>query len=88
MDRVGGSEIGPQTLQVLADQGLSVLTLGEDTGEDYVVRTFTSGLAAGQQLKVLGNTWDPRLICENFDVVVQVFREFFETGNVSRELLN
>ncbi|MFZ5637842.1 MAG: DUF6911 family protein [Pseudomonadota bacterium] len=88
MDVVGGQEIGPQSLQAQAENGRFVLFLGEDNGQDYVVRTFSNGVSSQEQVEILGNQWDSRLVCDRFDLVLQAFKEFFETGNVSRELLD
>lgn len=39
---IGAPEIGPQRLHVEAENGSYVLSLGEDTGSEYHVSTFTN----------------------------------------------
>jgi hypothetical protein len=81
-------EVGPQNLEVIADNGNFILSLGVDDGEDYVVKTYTNVSTTIDQVNVLGNLWDSTLICTDLSVVIKVFREFLETGNVSEDLLS
>ncbi len=37
---------------------------------------------------ILGNYWPKRQLTKDFDLVVRIFKEFFDTGNVSMDLLN
>jgi hypothetical protein len=88
IDVVDGPVIGPQSLQVQKEGEVSILSLGEYDGEDYNVRSFTNDATEKQQIEILGNLWDARMICSEFDLVIKIFKEFFETGNVSRKLLS
>lgn len=88
LDIVDGPDLGPQSLQVRAERGRFVLTLGEDDGEDYTVRTFANDTADSQRVEVLGDLWDPGLVCDRFEIVLGAFTEFFETGDVSRNILS
>ncbi|ALB41515.1 hypothetical protein AA650_14510 [Anabaena sp. WA102] len=85
---INGSELGPQSLQVQTEKGYFVLSLGENDEEDYIVRTYTNLSSDLQQVIILGNLWDSKLVCTEFDVVIKIFQEFFEVGDVSRDLLN
>lgn len=85
---VDANEIGPQCLQVICDRPGFVLMLGECDGAEYRVRSFTNANAAFGQVEIMGNYWDARLVCADFAIVKSVLREFFDTGNVSREVLN
>ncbi|MBJ7548478.1 hypothetical protein JHC42_16705 [Pseudomonas sp. OA3] len=75
------------SLQVIADNGIFVMTLGEDDGEDYTVRHYSGGGEAGTKVDVLGDAVDASAICTDFQVVVDIFSEFFEKGSVSRGLM-
>ena len=88
IDVINGPEIGPESLQVGSEAGLSVLSLGENDGEDYVVRTYTADSFYTQQVSILGEMWDLNLICKDQNIVKDIFKEFFLTGNVSRNLLS
>ena len=89
VDIADGPEIGPQSLQVQSAGKYSVLSLGEDDGEDYFVRSFTNSKNLNQdQVDILGNLWDARIICTDFEIVICAFQEFFATGNVSQKLLS
>ena len=85
---VDGPDVGPQLLQVFSDNGKYVLSLGEDDGEDYIVRSYLNPELKGSEYEVLGNTWGGELVCLDFSVVNDAFEEFFLTGNVSRSLLS
>nr|WP_207282552.1 hypothetical protein [Pseudomonas sp. FW300-N2F2] len=61
--------------------------MGEDDGEDYVVRSYFNPELKGGEYEVLGNTWSGELVCLDFSVVKDAFEEFFLTGNVNRSLL-
>ena len=88
LDIMDGPDVGPQSLQVEAEGGRSVLSLGENDNEGYSIRSFTNPSGGEQQVNILGNLWDSKLVCTDPDIVISVFKEFFETGNVSRELLS
>jgi hypothetical protein len=88
IDLIDGPEVGPQSLQVQTENGYFVLSLGEDDGEDYNVRTYANLSKDLQQVSILGNLWDSKLVCTDPDVVMKIFQDFFKTGDVSRDLLN
>ena len=84
---IGAPEVGPQSLHVEAENGAYVLSLGEDTGSECQVRAFTNTNPSDEKNIVLGNSWDSRLVCNDFSVVVEAFTFFCETGDVPRKLL-
>lgn len=62
--------------------------LSVDTGEDHEVRDYTNSCGtAGVMVEVLGDLWDERMICNDYDVVIECFKQFWETGDVSPGLL-
>ncbi|WP_442963485.1 DUF6911 family protein [Pseudomonas sp. 3JA] len=75
------------SLQVVADGGAYAMTLGEDNGEDYIVRSYLGGGSAGKVVYILGDAVDASGVCLDSEVVVDVFRQFFEVGRVSRSLM-
>ena len=88
LDVVDGAAIGPQSLQVEKEGNFSILSLGEYDGEDYNVRSFTNDSTEEQPIEILGNLWDARMVCSEFNLVIKIFKELFETGNVSQKLLS
>jgi hypothetical protein len=88
LDVIDGKEIGSKNLQVETEGGKSVISLGENTSDDYVVRTFNSEIANDGKVSILGNEWDSRLICEDLKLVKAIIKEFLSTGNVSRDFLS
>jgi hypothetical protein len=85
-------EIGPEMLEVFCDRNGCVIMLGEivldEDGSDWNVRSFFNADATPGMIDILGNNWDARTICHDFSIVVAAFREFFEMGDVSREMLD
>ena len=88
LDILDGAEIGPQCLQVQCDRGNYLLSIGEVDEEDYQVRSFTNRDAESGRIEILGNAWDSRLICSDFNIVKMAFKEFFDLGDVSHDLLD
>src|SRR5688500_4099604 len=70
---VDGPDVGPQLLQVFSDNGKYVLSLGEDDGEDYIVRSYLNPELKGSEYEILGNTWGGELVCLDFSVVNDAF---------------
>jgi hypothetical protein len=75
------------SLQVVAGDGMYAMTLGEDNGEDYIVRSYLGGGNSGTVVNILGDAVDASGVCTDFEIVVDIFRQFFEEGRVSRSLM-
>lgn len=88
LSKIDGPEFGPQNLQVQTEGGFSVISLGEDNEEEYVIRSFVNDSAIPGVIRILGNEWDRRMVCADFQVVYRVFENFFNSGDVARELLS
>ena len=83
-----GPDIGPDSVQVRADRGRFLLTLLQYTESDSDVRSFTNPDAVPGRVEILGDYWGSNMITSDFSVVREVFRQFFETEDVSRDLLD
>ncbi|PQQ22498.1 DUF6911 family protein [Photorhabdus hindustanensis] len=79
---------GPVNIRVSASDGNYLITLLEYTEDDSEVRTYWDETKPDKQILLYANYWPARQLTTNFDFVVKVFKEFFDTGNVSKELLN
>ena len=88
LDIFESGNVGPDTLQVRAESGNYLLTFGEETDDDYKVRFYWDPNLTNERLLILGEYWSERQLIKDFDLVVRIFKEFFETGNVSDDLLN
>src|SRR5262245_14710055 len=87
LDLADASQRRPRSLQVRAEGGRFLLTLGVEDDE-YRVRSFTNIAAQPEKVQILGDLWDARMICTDINVVVVAFKQFFETGDVSQALLD
>jgi len=85
---IDAPESGPQSLQVIADNGQYLLMLGEIVDDDYDVRSYTNDCSETERIEILGDMWDPKQVCSDFGVVWQSFTQFFRDGNVSLNLLS
>ncbi|MGV8001694.1 hypothetical protein QPK14_06010 [Photorhabdus temperata subsp. temperata] len=77
-----------EMLQVRTEGGDYLLTLGEIVEDEYNVRSYWNPTGSDQKIDILGDYWPARQLTKDFDFVVKVFKEFFETGNISTELLD
>jgi hypothetical protein len=81
-------EIGPKSLHIESEDGKSVISLGENTVDDYVVRTFTNKSTHEGKVSILGNEWDSSVVCDDPDILKSIVEEFLSTGDVSIDLLS
>jgi len=87
---IDGEDIGADFLEVRADTQHYLVTLLENTIDDEEeVRTlFFKEKQNLAQTQILGDYYDPTMITDDFDLVVKIFKEFFENGNVSYDILS
>lgn len=88
LDILIGIDNGAETLQVRTESGYYLITLGEIFEDEYQVRTYWDTSKPDTEIMILGDRWPERQLIKNFDLVVRIFKEFFDTGNVSTDLLN
>ena len=88
LDILACTESEVEMLQVRAESGYYLVTLGEIVDGEYQVRTHWDHSKSDTKVVILGDCWPEQQIIKKFDLVVRIFREFFDTGNVSKELLN
>lgn len=86
---INTQDIGPERLSVEAENGFYLVTLLEydESGGD-VRSIWDKTSSSGEHVIIRGNYWPKRQLTKDFDLVVRIFEEFFNTGNVSTELLN
>ncbi|AOR65489.1 DUF6911 family protein [Pectobacterium wasabiae] len=84
------SDIGPMNLDVSTDDGFYLLTLLECSESDLTVRSYWDKSKSGKdkKIQIYGDYWPENQLTNDFDLVVGSFKEFFDTGNVSTDLLN
>jgi hypothetical protein len=89
IDIANPSSVGPQRLQIRTEAGNSIIMLTEfdDDDEDHI-RVYINVLPIVEKVTILGDIWDSRIICTNYDIAKRIVQEFVETGNVSMDLLN
>ncbi|WP_410003278.1 DUF6911 family protein, partial [Klebsiella pneumoniae] len=75
-------------LQVRAENGYYLITLGEIVEDEYQVRTYWDSSKPDTGVLILGDYWPESQLTEDCEFVVKILKEFFDTGNVSKELLN
>ncbi|MGB9096919.1 DUF6911 family protein [Erwinia sp.] len=88
IDIYDNGNTGPDMLQLRAESGNYLLTLGEETDDDYNVRFYWDPSLTNEEISILGDYWSERQLIKDFDLVARVFKEFFYTGNVSSDILN
>ncbi|WP_172205310.1 hypothetical protein [Niveibacterium sp. COAC-50] len=88
LDTIEDARTTYRSLQVRSEAGNYLLTLGEETDDDWEVRTYHNPNSKESRVELLGDYWDAKMIFRNFEVVVAAFKEFYELGNVSVALLS
>jgi hypothetical protein len=88
LDIVNAAEVGPQSLQVCCALGEFSVTLGELIPDDYRVRELNPAYVKSGGSTIASDFFPTGAVCEDFSLVKRIVREFFETGNVSRDLLS
>lgn len=83
-----GPDPGPVSMHLETENKKFLVTLLEDTGEDIDVREYDNPTASAEMVDILGDSWDARQLTDDFNLVLMLFKEFFETGDVSRHWLN
>jgi len=85
---INAPEVGPERLSVEAENGFYLVTLLEYDESGGDVRSIWNQTSSGENVMILGNYWPKRQLTKDFDLVVRIFKEFFDTGNVSNDILN
>lgn len=82
-------DTGPERLSVEAENGFYLVTLLEYDESGGDVRSIWNKASSSEgRVIVLGDYWPERQLTKDFDLVVRIFKELFDTGNVSTDLLN
>ena len=87
LELMDAPELGPYSMDLIADNGRYLITLLETTEDDTEVRSFSNPAVVAEMVGMLGDFWDSRHLTSDFEFIRTLFRTFFETGDVSRELL-
>lgn len=87
---VEAPDIGPESLSVRADSGHYLVTMLDNINEDEeeVRSLFFQEKKGLPQIAILGDYWDPQIVTDDLDLVIRIFKEFYETGNVSQAILS
>lgn len=88
LSHVDGPDIGPQELTIEVENGDAVVSLGEDDGEDYYVRSYANPTPTAERIEILGNLWDGRMVCSSREEIISIVKSFIETGDVSKDILS
>jgi hypothetical protein len=85
ISRDGGSE---KSLQVLAETGQFVITLGYETDDDYEVRSFSGPKENLRMIEIGGNLYRSDSVCMGHDLISSIVLGFLRTGDAPLELLS
>lgn len=72
-------------IQVRMDGGVYLVTFLNEGDE---VMTLSDLTQSDEKVLISGDYWSIRQTTKDFDLVVRIFKEFFDTGNVSTDILN
>ncbi|HEJ9057544.1 TPA: hypothetical protein SML50_001811 [Serratia fonticola] len=72
-------------VQARMEKGVYLVTF---LNEDDEVMTLSDLTQPNEMVLILGDYWSAMQVTKDFDLVVRIFKDFFDTGNVSGNLLN
>lgn len=72
-------------VQVRMEKGFYLVAFLDENDE---VMTLSDVTQPDEKVLILGDYWSARQITKDFDLVIRIFKEFFDTGNVSNDILN
>jgi len=79
-------ESGPALLEIQSEGGHylpGMLVIGKPGGRNF----YNPDDAGKDEVSVGGYMWDPVSVTQDFDLILRMVKEFYETGDVSQELL-
>ena len=81
LDTPGGTRC--PGLQCFAERQNYLVMLGEiDNEGEMNVRSLNVPQSVPSKIAILGDCWDSRQVTRDFELVLTVYREFFESGTV------
>lgn len=88
LDIINSDENEAEMLQLRTEKGFYFMTLSGVRDDEYVVRTYNDLSQPNIEIMILGDDWPAQQVTRDFNLVVRIFKEFFDTGNVSKDLLS
>lgn len=88
LDILNSGDDSAEMLQVRTENGYYLITLGEIVEDEYQVRTYWDSSKPDIGIVILGDYWPKSQLTKDSELIVRILKEFFDTGNVSKELLN
>ncbi|HDS2776359.1 TPA: hypothetical protein QIE21_003940 [Enterobacter bugandensis] len=88
LDILNSSDDSAEMLQIRTENGYYLITLGEIVEDEYQVRTYWDSSKPDTGIVILGDHWPESQLTKDSEFIVKILKEFFDTGNVSKELLS
>lgn len=88
LDILHSSDDSAELLQIRTENGYYLITLGEIVEDEYQVRTYWDSSKPDTGIMILGDYWPESQLTKDSEFIVKILKEFFDTGNVSKEFLS
>ncbi|MGX5014034.1 DUF6911 family protein [Enterobacter asburiae] len=88
LDILNSSDDSAEMLQIRTENGYYLITLGEIVEDEYQVRTYWDSSKPDTGIMILGDYWPESQLTKDSEFIVKILKEFFDTGNVSKEFLS
>jgi hypothetical protein len=88
LDILNSSDDSAELLQIRTENGYYLITLGEIVEDEYQVRTYWDSSKPDTGIMILGDYWPESQLTKDSEFIVKILKEFFDTGNVSKEFLS
>ncbi|MCM7773039.1 hypothetical protein M8S83_13050 [Enterobacter asburiae] len=88
LDILNSSDDSAEMLQIRTENGYYLITLGEIVEDEYQVRSYWDSSKPDTGIMILGDYWPESQLTKDSEFIVKILKEFFDTGNVSKEFLS
>ena len=76
-------ETGITSLQTQAENNNYLLTLEDEID----VKSYFNELGGQGQIKILGDYWDKRQVTNDYSMILDIFSQYYLTGDINRDYI-
>ena len=80
-------ETGITSLQTQAENNNYLLTLEDETEDEINVKSYFNELGGQGQIKILGDYWDKRQVTNDYSMILDIFSQYYLTGDINRDYI-
>lgn len=76
-----------RTLQVRTENGNHLITMGLEIHGAWVVRAYNNPeiKTSDERVDILGDMWSAKIICRDWNIIVGIFKDFVDVGEIGND---